>query len=452
MKNKILNRIKHLIYLALVVVLVTSCEKDSVSNSKGEPSGGSPLIIQELVDSALITIPTAYGSDTVLLNASNDWVASSDESWIVINPSSGTKDNSIVVISTTWEPAFNPAPEIREGVIVFSSDGIESDTLKVIQHRFFKADQYSACYIAWQRPARSIVKGEYPVGSGNTSSESFEMGVMLSGVYSNDIERKVYLKENPSLLNAAKNVKALPSDYYEIMLDEPIVIPIGSNLGKITIQLTNLFFEDSLSINREFGKVNYVIPLSIVGVEKIDSVLSGVPKDGIQNPNRIIENDWQEQPKDYTLLGVKYINEYDAIYFRTGKEVLYKDGNVVDSVFLGTSGTYGYETVHLISNKRKSVLMKDNRIRLGRGGYYSIELIFDEADNCDVVQHSSEDIMISGSGRFVANAELVNQKYNDAIYLNYHFYDEEELHVVSDTLIIRNRDIRLEEFEIELNE
>jgi hypothetical protein len=147
----------------------------------------------------------------------------------------------------------------------------------------------------------------------------------MSGVYNNDKERRVHFELAPDLIDAAAlgvdtvNVEILPADYFTVEAESPVIIPSGSIDGRIPIQLSDAFFDDPKSFG-EFGEVHYVLPFKITDYEQLDSLLVGVPAEGVSNPIRIKAEDWETEPKDYTLFGIKYMNKYQGIYLRRGED------------------------------------------------------------------------------------------------------------------------------------
>ena len=187
--------------------------------------------------------------------------------------------------------------------------------------------EYTAAYFPFQTPARSLILGKYDLGvNENDNNSKFEIGVTMTGVYSNKENRSIHYQVAPELLDGVENVVALPENYYSIQTPSPVTIPEGSVKGKIEVQLTDAFFDDPLSF-APVETVNYVVPMLITEVENLDSLLVGKPLDGIVNPSRLIAEDWEHTPKDYILYGIKFINKYHAIYLRRGADVMTNASN-----------------------------------------------------------------------------------------------------------------------------
>jgi hypothetical protein len=270
----------------------------------------------------------------------------------------------------------------------------------------------------------------------------------MSGVRTNNEDRRVYFELAPELIAGLDTiVQALPESYYTIETASPVTIPAGSTKGRITIQLNDAFFDDTLSF-APLNQVNYVVPLVITGVENLDSVLSGVPL--VDNPSRVVAGDWATPPKDYTLYGIKFINKYHAYYLRRGVDAMTNAG-----------GTTVYTPYHAEYVERDELVMVtttgNNSVELSnivrRGGASSpgsvnIELLFDDNGNCTIRSFNEDPYNVSGTGKFVENGGLLGGAEHDALFLEYNYTDaaNSETHVVNDTLVVRDRNVVFEEF------
>ncbi|MDO6517266.1 DUF5627 domain-containing protein [Zobellia uliginosa] len=307
-------------------------------------------------------------------------------------------------------------------------------------------------YFPYQTPARTLVLGNYDQGiNEEDNAHRFEITALMTGVYSNDEERKIHFEVDNGLLANVANVKPLPADYYTFESISPVTIASGDTKARIQVQLYDNFFNDTLS----FGKVNttnYVIPLRITQADNIDSVLSGRSFDNVTNPDRANAAHWDILPKDYTLFGIKYMNRFHGNYLRRGRDMIttgtpilgreYNAEFTVDDeiVFVETSG---FNKVHL-----------ENIIGRGENsspGNVALELSFDD-DTCSISSYKDDPYNVSGTGKFVEGGDTWGGKPRDVIYLDYTYtdVDNSETHAVKDTLVIRDRTAVFEEFEIEL--
>jgi len=310
----------------------------------------------------------------------------------------------------------------------------------------------TSCYFPFQTPARSLILGKYDLGfNDNDNLHRFEIGVTMGGVYENTEDRTVYFELAPQLLQDNDSiVKVLPASYYTIETSSPVTIPAGSFKGRILVQLTDAFFDDTLSF-APLNEVNYVIPLLIIGVVNLDTVLSGNPL--VPNPSRLIAGDWATPPKDYTLYGIKFINKYHAMYLRRGVDAMTPAGGTTvlspyhaeyverdELVMVTTTGNHSVELSNIVRRGSQS-----------SPGSVSIELLFDSSENCTIQSFTNDPYNVTGTGKFVENGGFWGGEEHDALFLEYSYTDlvNNETHVVNDTLVVRDRNVVFEEFVLE---
>ena len=356
----------------------------------------------------------------------------------------------------------------------------------------------TAVYFPYQTPARTLIQGKYDLGfNDNDNKGRFEIGVNMSGVYNNDKDRKVFFELAPDLINSSVigvdsvNVKVLPSDYFTIEQESPVIIPAGSHKGRIPIQLNDAFFDDSQSF-AEFGEVHYVVPLLSTGTEEIDSLLTGVPL--VDYPVKVRSDDWEIQPKDYTLFGIKFMNKYQGKYLRRGEDKIEGSSEVFKTTIatgvtetqttdIDTTTVYRNqyvvkdEVTDITTAGRNKAISTNFIRRAGLDSSSTVYLLLTFNDNDEItITNADEDSVIvieNGSGRFLEDGDEWGGERRDVIYLEYEYQDKEVstvqeksfgrlisetittvdlTHIVKDTLVIRDRNVTFEEFVVELNE
>lgn len=312
----------------------------------------------------------------------------------------------------------------------------------------------TAVYFPFQTPARTLVLGKYDLGlNENDNNHRFEIGVTIAGVYSNKTDRTVHFQLDNSLLSEVSNVKTLPPSYYTIETSSPVTIPAGELKGRIQVQLTDAFFNDTLAF-AAVNQVNYAIPLVITQIENVDTVLSGLPL--VSNPSRVKAEDWEVQPKDYTVFGIKFMNKYQAMYLRRGvDEMTNSTGETVSSVY--RNQYVERDELVMVTTTGKNSVELSNLIRRGSQsspGDVNIELLFSEDGNCTIGSFDGDAYNVSGTGQFVEDAGSWGGKEHDAIFLDYSYTDaaNNESHRVKDTLVVRDRNVVFEEFTFEFSE
>jgi len=311
----------------------------------------------------------------------------------------------------------------------------------------------TACYFPYQSPARTIILGNYDEGFNDKDNKyQFEIGVVMSGVYENTIDRKVYFEVDTALLSNVANAKYLPVNQYTIETASPVVIPKGDTKGRILVQLTPAFFNDPKNAS-DFYKAtgvvcNFAIPLRITKVEGLDTILVGQAI--VDNPKRTVATDWRFLPKDYTLFGVKYINQYHGYYLRRGADKLI---NTTTSTVLGTKtyrGTYvensevaKAQTIDLTSVTIPSIIRRYNA---PDGGPLTLKAVFATDKSCIVYNNVTNEQI--GTGQLKEKGDMWGGKTRDVIYLDYAYTDvpRNERHEVKDTMVIRDRGVGFELF------
>ncbi|MFP4844971.1 DUF5627 domain-containing protein [Winogradskyella sp. PE311] len=353
----------------------------------------------------------------------------------------------------------------------------------------------TSVYFPFQTPARTLIQGEYDLGfNENDNNGRFEIGVVMSGVFNNEIDRRVHFELAPELIDAAAlgvdtvNVKILPASYYTIEQQSPVTIPSGSTDGRIPVQLSDAFFDDPLAF-AEFEDVHYVIPLRITDFEELDSLLTGVPL--VDNPIKIRDEDWDPLPKDYTLFGIKFMNKYDAIYLRRGEDAavgfnesvtVFENGDPTETVTENIDGSTVYRAEFVVQDEllplttagRSDVTTTINVRRPGLAAVVELSLLLTFNDNEEITVSNADpdsNITVTGTGSFVQDGDEWGGEPRDVIYLDFQYIEQDievtqefffgslvstttstfELnHQVNDTLVIRDRDVRFEEFVVDL--
>lgn len=317
----------------------------------------------------------------------------------------------------------------------------------------FEDFDYTTTYFAWQYPVRTLVLGsESYYDNTNDLLHQFEIKASMGGAYTNKKDVNVEFEIDPSLLDSlayfdgVSNVKLkmLPTNYYEPINSNKMIIKAGSFNGGVLIKLTDAFFNDPLS-----GTNCYVLPLRIIKSDT-DSVLTGKRSQSAQTSSipsiaqkwsvdpRINAN-WVIKPKNYTVFTIKYTNKYHGIYLKRGVE---------------NSKSYGWEKKYVeytpYTPKLKTVslskLLYDDRLALS-AIKFSANLTINPDNTVEISKNSSSVSDISGTGRFVSGIEKWGGKNRDAFYLNYSVTDPvtSKIYSVRDTLVFRDNAVAVEE-------
>ena len=304
---------------------------------------------------------------------------------------------------------------------------------------------YSTVYFPYQFPVRTLVLGDYEADNTNDNNLRFLISAAIGGMYENNANRTVNYEIVPNL---AQNVattgrdtlKLLPSAYYTLNPLNQISIPKGKFDGGVTVQLTEAFLNDTMSYRN-----CYILPVRITA-SSMDSILSG--KSDLANPDPRIAVDWDTPPKNFTLFGIKFINPYHGKYLHRGQSIIKDATNVtlqtinyrqqyVEQDEIWALRTIGRNTVSVTGVVRQTP---------SSPGSFIMNLTFDANQNCTIVQNPASAFPVSGTGKFVKDGDIWGNKPRNAIHLSYQITVGTNTHFVTDTLVIRDRDVRFEEF------
>lgn len=304
---------------------------------------------------------------------------------------------------------------------------------------------YCSVYFPYQYPVRTLSLGNEVLDNTLDRNHQFNIGVCLGGVWvNNDADRIVHFTVDNSLVTsnlynkAGNQIKAMPQSYYELSSNEIVTIPKGEINGLVKVQLKDEFFQDPDSY-----KGIYVIPMQITTAENVDTVLRGKTVEGfVGEPDRHKAEDWESAPMDYTLFGVKYVNPYHGNWLRRGRLVVKNPGGlVVDEVSYHAPDLVLNDVVSLATTSMTSV---DGNWQISSEAM-KLSITADAEGNLTIASQPSAPIAVTGTGRYVENAEewggtLEKPRKRDVIYLDYQ-YDRGDGNIcsVSDTLTFRDR-------------
>lgn len=308
---------------------------------------------------------------------------------------------------------------------------------------------YQTVYFAHQFPVRTVTFGEDIFDTSLDNQKKIQIMATIGGVYSafQDVEIDIEVDNSLTedlLFGAGQNeIKYMPTNYYQLASNR-ITIPKGGLIGGVEVQLNDAFFEDPLAISN-----NYVIPLKITRVVNADSILNGIP--AIDNPNPSIADDWEIMPKNFTLYAVKYINEWTGMYLRRGKdEIQGVNGNEhLNQTVIRRQPDVEKDQVQriLTRNMRTALLPLTYQGNNNVNQSSDVVLTFDDNQNCTITA-ASINYTASGTGKFVKLGEKNSwgQRDRNALYLEYTINHPEMTINVTDTLVVRDREVGMELF------
>jgi hypothetical protein len=305
---------------------------------------------------------------------------------------------------------------------------------------------YTTAYFPYQYPVRTLVLGDYYFDNTDDNNHLFRIGATMGGVYENERDVTVDFVVDESLTNNLFNINTnlpilpMPANYYTLASNQ-IVIPKGQTYGLVEVQLTPAFFADTLSIGQ-----HYVIPLKMVSAST-DSVLQGSP--GTSNPDPRVAAHWVLAPKDFTLFGVRYVNPYHGKYLmRGGSEVRNIPTDTLVENVVYRQAYLERNPVVTVSTVSLNTVRYSNVIRLGTGspGSFEVDITFNEDGSGTVTNTKRYPYVVTGTSRFVEDAEEWGNEPRDVIYLDYDITQGNNIHHVADTLVFRDKAVKFEEF------
>lgn len=303
---------------------------------------------------------------------------------------------------------------------------------------------YQTVYFANQYGLRTIELGESEfVDNTLDNQHKMKINAAWGGGYTNrknviiDFKIDESLCDNLYFKDTEQPLVAMPASYYTLASDQ-ITIPQGQIMAGVEVQLTDAFFADEKSIGE-----NYVIPLLMTDVQGADSILQGKP--AVENPILTNSGDWSVQPQNFVLYAVKYVNPWHGEYLRRGIDQAIIGGVSKDIV----RHAQFVEKDEVVNISTKS--MKDNLLPLkikdavGKDISYTVRLTFTEDGTC-TLSSGSEDVVVSGSGKFVSKGEKnsLGGKDRNALYLDYtvNLTNNSIQVATKDTLVLRTRNVQ----------
>lgn len=314
----------------------------------------------------------------------------------------------------------------------------------------FSDYKYSTVYFPYQSPVRTLVLGEDIYDNTLDNQHKFRIMATMGGVYENKKDIILDVSVDNSLANNLKfgtatgdDVIAMPAEYYILPKNMTITIPSGEVTGGLEVTLTDAFFADPRAVKNTF-----IIPLKINSVTNADSVLRGASSNA--DADRRKAADWSVVPKDYILFGVKYINPYHGSYLRRGiDEVTGNAGNTALDTTIIYHNAY-VEKDEVVSVSTRS--MTENNISLNAKNTGNIntpfELVFnfDKSGKCTVIAPAAAAYSVTGSGEYVKKGDMWGNEKRDVLYLKYKVDLGTTTHNFTDTLVMRDRGVKLETF------
>jgi len=296
---------------------------------------------------------------------------------------------------------------------------------------YFPDNDTQTVYFAYQSPIRTITLGEDIFDTSLDNQHKFQIMGTTAGVYDNNKDITIGITVDNALTQGLSfsspysgTVRPMPASYYKLASNQ-IVIPKGSLIGGVEVQLTDAFFADPLSVS-----TTYVIPVTMNNVDQGKTILEG---------------------KKYTLYAVRYINTWQGFYLRRGKDVIVgKNGNTTLNQTIVRHMQY-VEKDEINKVNTRSLTQAEFPITFKDAGGNNINrtllLTFDPNGNC-TISAADASFTASGTGKFVKRGEKNSwgNTDRDALYLNYQIELSDRTVSAVDTLVMRDRGVKAETF------
>lgn len=312
------------------------------------------------------------------------------------------------------------------------------------QENEFPDFDYTTGYFPYQYPVRTLVLGNYIYDNTNDNNHKFLISAAMGGVYSNtkdrifDFEVANSLCANVLFQSTKDTIRLMPPAYYTLSSPNRLVIPAGEVNGNIEVQLKDAFFDDPLAI-----KLGYVIPIRIVKATNLDSVLTG--RSSKINPDPRVDAQWEIVPKNFTMFAVNFINPYHGMYLHRGTSLV-KDGSatVLETNVYRTKYIVDNEIWSLVTTGKNQVTVQGNLRSTLIPGILKMNLTFANDGSCTITQAVGSVFTITGSGKFVNDADEWGNIKRDAIHINYQLTSGANTYSATDTLVVRDRAIKMQ--------
>lgn len=317
---------------------------------------------------------------------------------------------------------------------------------------------YTSASFSLQSPMRSLILGKYTMSDNSLDNKhQFNIGISVGGLRENKELRKAKFVIDETIVpgnlffnglptGVSDTLRVLPSKYYttEPASGGEVTILPGSMDGKILVTLKPEFFEDPNAV-----RYRYIIPVKITGISNIDSLLTGKPSPIATSPNIFKSSDWIVTPKNYTLFGIKYVNEYHGNYIYYGvNHLLDATGNKISSTrysnfylernpiwLLTNVSRYSVQTPGVandLNSQMKLTIKPDNTIEIS------------SVKGTKVIDATAS------KGKFVPDGGEWGGQKRDVMYLDYFYTEGGKRQQVQDTLLFRDKAIVFEQFQTKL--
>ena len=341
------------------------------------------------------------------------------------------------------------------------------------EHEFPDYEGGTTAYFAYQYPVRTLVLGNDIYDNTLDNDHKCRIWATMGGAYGGR-NATVNIMVDESLCdglwfvdnggNPSTPVKPMPTAYYNLLGNT--ISYNGDQRGYVEVQFTDAFFNDEKAIEN-----TYVIPLVMTGVNGIDQILTGTPRQGF-SPVRQNAEEWATLPMDYVLYCVKYMNPWQGKYIRRGVDNVTENGETTtivrkDMSFVNTDPERYTENpvnqndeVCAIDTKNMTQAIFPVSFKTS-GASISCNLILTFSGNTCTISTDDENVTATGSGEYITKGterpEYKDYQWGnmngqpvqrDILRLSYQVsFDDRNIQVsTADTLVVQTRESNKKEF------
>jgi hypothetical protein len=303
---------------------------------------------------------------------------------------------------------------------------------------------YTSTYFPYQYPIRTLVLGDYMFDNTNDKALKFLISARMGGVYKNKENITVEFAVTPSLTDSlyssSTKLKALPASLYTLSSASTLTIPNGKFDGSVEVTLNDAFLDDPLAVN-----LNYVIPLKMMS-STTDSVLQGKTSNPAPDPR--IAGNWVTVPKNFTIFGIRFVNQYHGRYLLRGRDIRKNAGGVaLDTITYRNKFVERCEVVTVPTASRNGVTYLNSvRLKTGSPGSFNMSIPFDASGNAVLTKVTGSSFDLTGNAKFVKDGDEWGGSKRNTIYLDYVINDGTNFHNVKDTLVFRDKAVTFAEY------
>jgi hypothetical protein len=152
--------------------------------------------------------------------------------------------------------------------------------------------------------------------------------------------------------------------------------------------------------------------------------------------------------KDFTLFAIKFVNNYHGKYLHRGKSVIKNSAGadietlVYRQRYVEQDEVWSLQT----SGRNKVTLTGVLRASSGSPGNFTLDMDFNNNGVAVITNTPGSAFPVTGTAKFVKDGDEWGNAKRNAIHMSYEVTQGTNKHIITDTLVIRDKDVRFQEF------